>query len=112
MYNACYGGFCLSDKAFKLYIEKKGWTPVKLEKKYSWDSEWGCEENPELYDGDIDRDDQALVAVVEELGSETASGDCANLVVGYVDKGTAYCIEEYDGRESLRFSYDDWSFAE
>ena len=94
VYNACYGGFGLSDKAINRYWELKG------------------EKGPEYwYTGDLDRTDPILVRVVEELGEE-AYGSFANLVIEELEAGTRYRIEEYDGYESVEVESDNfWRVA-
>ncbi|MGE9292828.1 MAG: hypothetical protein ACQKBW_04385 [Puniceicoccales bacterium] len=57
---------------------------------------------------DIDRNDQDLVAVVEELG-EAASGSCAKLKIADIPDGAEYEIEEYDGLEQVVPPRQTWS---
>jgi hypothetical protein len=92
-YNACYGGFSLSDAAIKRYAEIKG---VSAES---------------FYDRDLERNDPALIQVIEELGRD-ADGECAKLRIVDLPAGTQYRIDEYDGSESVttRDSYD-WKTA-
>ena len=78
VYNACYGGFGLSEKARKLLNELKG-------------------EEVDYYD--LLRHDKDLVAVVEELGSE-ANGDHSDLKIATINSDR-YRISEYDGWESI-----------
>ena len=78
VYNACYGGFGLSEKARKLLNELKG-------------------EEVDYYD--LLRHDKDLVAVVEELGSE-ANGDYSDLKIATINSDR-YRISEYDGWESI-----------
>ena len=78
VYNACYGGFGLSEKARKLLKELKG-------------------EEVDYYD--LPRHDKDLVAVVEELGYE-ANGLCASLRVATINSDR-YRISEYDGWEQV-----------
>jgi len=99
VYNGCYGGFSLSLEAQKVYIEKKGFTPILHEGAYSWDKYYYYEENPEFYNREIERDDPALVETVKELGTESASGICAKLKIKEVDG--PYHIDEYDGFETV-----------
>jgi hypothetical protein len=83
VYNGCFGGFGMSDKAIDRYWELKGepapsdWWPI-----------------------DVSRTDPFLVQVVEELG-EDSSGGWGNLQIRDVPTGTLYRIEEYDGFESV-----------
>lgn len=78
VYNACYGGFGLSEKAQKLLNELKG------EKVYYYD---------------LPRHDKDLVAVVEELGSE-ANSLFASLRIATINSDR-YRISEYDGWEKV-----------
>jgi hypothetical protein len=105
-YNACFGGFSLSDKA------------VLLARKLSDDPKWGgCTLPGEMFsDGSgpceshmkdsnhLDykhpRTDAILIQVIEQLGKE-ANGSCANLAIAEVPEGGKYRIDEYDGSESV-----------
>jgi hypothetical protein len=113
VYNDCYGGFSLSDKAYKLYAElaeikiypeKDSWcthyytSPPTGDKSVDDEREW-------LYSGDMSRHDPFLVQTVEQLGNE-ASGSYANLCI-YETDSDRYIIEEYDGNESVVVSYDN-----
>lgn len=91
--NKCYGGFSLSVKANCLYAKLAN---VKRGR---------------FYDRDLSRHDPILVQVVEQLGSEKASGSCARLTVSdELPSGTRYRIDEYDGYESLILEQDQhWS---
>ena len=108
VYNRCYGGFGLSDEAMLLYCEKKG---IKV---YPCD-EFGhttfyTDENKSdyIYDRELERDDPVLIEVVEELGDK-ANGECAELAIEYISKGTPYRIREYDGFETFEYANDvDW----
>ena len=57
---------------------------------------------------DIERDDPVLVQVVEELGSETASGNYAKLKVVEIPDGVVYEIQDYDGQESIHETHRSW----
>ena len=96
VYNTCYGGFGLSDKAIKRYWELKG-KPVPDDF-----TQWDFEDN---------RADPILAQVVEELG-EDADGHFAELAIHELEPGTKYRIHEYDGLETV-MSIDDykWSVA-
>ncbi len=80
IYNACFGGYGLSEKAKKLYNEKAGGS-VK-------------------YYGNIARHDPILVSVIEELGEE-ANGMCSELALIDIPEGYDYVIDEYDGLERI-----------
>jgi hypothetical protein len=98
VYNACYGGFGLSNEAMDRMIEL-GYDGLELNPKYDPKSEsmFNCK-----YYGDdnIPRHDPILIQVVEELGSEVASADCAQLAIDVVYD--SYRIDEYDGNESVK----------
>jgi len=111
VYNACYGGFGLSDKAYELYAEMAGIT-LFPEENYGSNTYWTEPDNDDptqdrswLYANDLDRHDKILVQVVEQLGKE-ANGMCANLKI-YKTDSDKYIIEEYDGYESVVVSYDN-----
>lgn len=107
VYNACYGGFSLSDEAIERYAELKGLNLVREKTEFGF-SVWKDAVTGEYFnDRDIERDDLILVQVVEELGDD-ADGGCAKLVIEELAPGTQYRIDEYDGFESVctRDSYD------
>lgn len=79
VYNNCYGGFGLSEKAKEMLSQLKG---MKIE-----------------YDTEIPRHDRDLVAVVEKLGAE-ASGRYASLKIVNISSDR-YRISEYDGAERV-----------
>lgn len=81
VYNACYGGFGLSEEAKALYI--------KISKT-----------NPDsFYDGDISRHDPVLVKVVKKL-KEKVNTRFSELKIAKIE-GNLYRIDEYDGYESV-----------
>lgn len=90
VYNACYGGFSLSEKAVEKYADLKGLSYFAL----------GAGGR------DIPRNDPVLAQVVEELGRE-ADGDCAKLMIYEIPAGTKYYIDEYDGMEHI-IEFDDF----
>ena len=90
--NGCYGGFGLSQLALSV-LYKNYPDMVEMHKDY-----WG-EEAMHLSD-EVERHDKRLVKVVEALGSELASGDCANLVIETIYH-PVYRVSEYDGYESI-----------
>lgn len=104
VYNACYGGFSLSNEAFEKYLELKG-IPFEVENtKYGRNHYWkeGCVNDSGAYlcSRNIPRNDQTLGKVVKELG-QLANGSCAKLAIAYLPKGTLFRIDEYDGFESV-----------
>lgn len=61
-----------------------------------------------LYSGDIPRTDEDLIFVVESLGSQIASGRCAELKVVEIPDGVQYEIDEYDGLEHIAEVHRTW----
>ena len=139
--NSCYGGFGLSPKAIKRYLELKGKKAYFYKQDFGWlsgDSEYyridDVDNLNELFiycttedqgkvindfpdntfhSGEIKRNDRHLVQVVEELGVE-ASGKCSKLTIVEIENGRWYKIDEYDGYESIEYRDidDEWELAE
>jgi hypothetical protein len=108
VYNACYGGFGLSNEAMDRMVEL-GYD-LKLNPKYNPNSKSKYGDTSQKYECgnyvDCARHDPILVQVVEELG-EKANGKCANLVIAEVSG--PYRIDEYDGFEGVETPDDvDW----
>lgn len=116
VYNACFGGFGLSNEAIQRYSELKGLNLVFVkDEDYPNHGRW-CRDGNADYDYyfdqySIDRTDPALVQVVEELG-ERASDRYSDLQIADLEPGTRYYIDEYDGQETI-MTVDsiDWSIA-
>lgn len=99
--NNCYGGFSLSERALKLLQQRKQEKGIDIS-------------NISVYlDDEISRHDPDLIYVVEHLGSERASGECAELIVEEL-YNHIYRIEEYDGLERIVYpdSEQDWCIVE
>jgi hypothetical protein len=139
--NTCYGGFGLSAKGIKRYLELKGqevwfYKQTKYEfrdgetvySRISLDDANGMfwyanllDEGETIdhfpkkhfYSRNIERHDSILVQVVEEMGEE-CWGSCAELSVEEIEPGTWYKITEYDGYESIEYKDFDneWLLAE
>lgn len=60
------------------------------------------------YSGNLERNDPILVRVVEELGSDKASGTCSKLEVVEIPDGVQWVIEEYDGMERVAEAHRSW----
>lgn len=140
--NSCYGGFGLSPKAERRYLELKGHESYFYKQsKYNYADNTieftrvdDIEDVPDLffycttrdqgkiisdYPKDVfhcrnlERSDPILVQVVEELGAESF-GKCASLEVVEIEKGHWFKIDEYDGFEGIQYRDidDEWILAE
>jgi len=132
--NKCWGGFGLSHKAVMRYAQMKGiqlypfiekdikdyknitykpyeegmktslgliyYSTEPLENEKYNDNTW-------FFENDIDRNDEVLIKVVEELG-ENANGQFAELKIVEIPDNVDYEIDEYDGMESIHESHRSW----
>jgi hypothetical protein len=55
-----------------------------------------------------DRSDPKLIQVIEELGSEKASGSCAKIALVEIPDDVEFTIEEYDGLEHVAEKHRTW----
>ena len=110
--NKCYRGFGLSEEAVLLYGKKKGLNIIVVRDKIMKnlrhyyldevkDGNYFCERN-------VQRNDPALVEVVDELG-EKADGYCAKLKIVEIPDDVEWIIEEYDGNEWVAEDHPTWS---
>jgi hypothetical protein len=135
--NRCFGGFGLSHEAVMRYFEIKGITvyPEQGEGVWKFWTYWTVkpEDRIESKEGEafysmsiedrraynklhseqtvcpreIERNDPALVQVVEEMGSK-ADGDHAELAVVEIPDDVNYIVEEYDGMEHIAEAHRTW----
>lgn len=91
--NSCHGGFSLSEQAQKLFCQ------YSMIKWNDWEKDWS------YYD--IDRNDQHLVRIVEELG-DGANGRFAELKVVDIPDEVEWQIDEYDGLEWVAEKHRTW----
>lgn len=133
--NRCFGGFGLSGKAIKRYLEltgrecyfykqtKYGFKDGREEYSITNEDNNGMfvtcstkylgdkiNEVPEEYyfsHYNIERTDENLITVVEELGSE-ANGSCANLEIVEIPDDIEWEIDDYDGQESIHEVHRSW----
>ena len=84
--NKCFGGFGLSEEAYKFL-------------NIPWDG-YGCE----LME---DRSNPALVKCVEALGKD-ASGELSSLKVVEIPDDVEWEIDEYDGLEFVVEKHREW----
>lgn len=134
--NDKYGGFGLSRKGIKRYLELKGkecyfYTQTKYNYKDGIDEYTKIDENdkgmfigcvtkdlgektnelPDKFyfsDSGIPRDDLDLIKVIEELGSE-ANGKYASLKIIEIPDNIKWYINEYDGNETVEEEHRSWS---
>lgn len=119
--NKCYGGFSISLEAAR-FMAKRGNKIAKAEVKIYDDGVKGKRKLDKLeaqigvrwfgygYGGCHDgysRDDEDLIAAVEELG-EKANGECAELEVVEIPDGIEWEIDEYDGLETIHEKHMSW----
>ena len=135
--NRCHGGYGLSYEAVMRYLELKGidvypekneggwghWTywlvkpEDRLEQKEGEDFHSMSMEERQAYNKQysdetfeencIDRDDEVLVRVVEELGDD-ANGDYAELAIVEIPDNVEWEISEYDGSEHIAEKHRTW----
>jgi hypothetical protein len=102
--NTGYGGYGLSNKAIKLYLDKKGIS-------YVFDRYFYISKTETFDASEIDRKDSVLIEVIEELGEE-ANGEYAKLCIMELEEGTLYRIDSYDGSEWIELLEDtQWEIA-
>ena len=140
--NSCFGGFSLSPKGERRYLELKGLNSYFYKStayrfndgKTEFTRIDNIDDVPNIffycttYDQGktltdfpkdlfhpsvLKRSDPILVQVVEELGAESF-GACAKLEIVDIDKGRWFKIDEYDGYESIQYRDidDEWILAE
>lgn len=115
--NADYGGFSVSLEAARFMAARGNQTAIKELTEFEY--YLSHPDDPKLhgfiprwygydfYDDDK-RNDPDLVAAVEELGSDKASGGHASLKVVEIPDGIPYTIEEYDGLEHVAEQHRKW----
>ena len=109
--NSDYGGFGLSDAAMERYGELKGLSFVRQGSANIWSGAdfYVDVVSDETYfsSREIERDDKALVQVVEELG-EDVNGFAAKLKVVEIPDDVDWQIDEYDGSEWVAEKHRKW----
>jgi len=102
--NQCYGGFGLSEEAVRLYAKKKSLNLIVERNKRLKLNHYYLNEKKDgnyFHVNYIERNDPALVEVVNELGKK-ADGYCAKLKIVEIPDDFKWTIEGYDGREWIR----------
>lgn len=96
--NTCYGGFSISEEAFKLLNLK--WLGYGFINNETFNIK---SNNPYEY-----RTYTPLVNVVEQLG-ERANGKVAKLKIVEIPDNVDWYIDDYDGVESINEYHRSWS---
>jgi hypothetical protein len=99
-YNACYGGFSLSNEAILHYANLKDITLYKGKSNSLYFTSQDLKDKSCFLDRDISRTDPDLIKTIETLGPK-ANGHFANLQIRDLPIGTKYRIDEYDGNEAV-----------
>jgi len=112
--NRCYGGFGLSDAAFEKLLDRKGIAWEKKKDGSSYDAYYHAghldDDNYYLsyYDFIVNRSDEDLLAVIEEMG-EASFGAHASLKIVNIPDDVEFEIEEYDGMEWVAEKHRTWN---
>lgn len=135
--NKCYGGFSLSDKAIEMIMKRKGlgcyrYKQTKFNCSDDVDEYTRIDDN-ELesssiihysttdlgkkiekipyenywYYRNLERTDEDLISVIEELGDE-ASGEYGSVKVIEIPDDVDWKIDDYDGWESIHEKHRVW----
>ena len=80
------------------------WSNLPEEERNEFELNWNA---LSLYSADIERDDEKLVAVVEEL-AEKANTILSNLVVVSIPEDVEWTIQDYDGIEWVAEKHRTW----
>jgi hypothetical protein len=97
VYNACFGGFSVSEVAAYRLVEL-GMTDLLQDIEDRKDPKMSFCKNSYSLHG-VKRHDPRLVQVIEELGDK-ANGRCAKLKIQKI-YGNQYKIDDYDGNETV-----------
>lgn len=137
--NKCYGGFGLSDAAYEKLIEYgvpvRAYVEERREENTGLYSPEPSNDGEIIFDDQLrpdpskisgavrrlrgtrywdtwtrrNRTHALIVRVVEELGSQAASGPLAELKIVEVPDGIEWEIDEYDGIEKVAQVHQTWS---
>lgn len=92
--NGCHGGWSVSKAVYyELGLEWDGYGDL-----YNEDLDIESEDDM------VYRADPRLIAAIEKIGIEKASGECSKLYIVEIDPPTIESmIKDYDGHETLRY---------
>lgn len=133
--NKCYGGFSLSNKAIEMIMKRKGLGCYKYKQtKFRYSD--GVDEYTRIDDNEpssfvsysttdlgekiekipnenfwyyrnLERTDEDLISVIEELGNE-ASGAYGHVTIVEVPDDVDWEIDDYDGIETIHEKHRSW----
>jgi hypothetical protein len=104
--NRCFGGFCISDEAVELYLQKAELTYTKYNDEYYIASN-GEKYNEYSFSEDEKRTDPILIQVVKEL-KEKSFGYCSKLKIVEIPDNIEFEISDYDGKEIVEEKHLKW----
>lgn len=96
--NTCFGGFSISDAAVAEYFRLTGKEITNYGHNFNEEDDFWT----------VERNDPALVEIVEQMG-ERADGDAARLKVVEIPEGIDWYISDYDGVEHIAEPHRTWS---
>lgn len=105
--NECFGGFGLSDDAIARVLELKGLKYTTDIDKYERTHFFIEDSEHAFWEGDLERNDPALVQVVQEMG-EKVNNDYSSLKIIEIPDDVKWHIAEYDGREHVAENHRTW----
>lgn len=95
--NRCYGGFSVSEAVYEqLGLEWDGYGYLFEWEDYDFHTDGNLRSNPKL------------IAAIEAVGLEQASGAHANLKIVEVPADVKWSIVEYDGLEHVTEDHRTW----
>lgn len=96
--NRCYGGFSLKKSVYdELGIPWDGYGYLRNE-------DLGIESDDYM----AYRTDSRLIAAIEKIGEEEASGDLSKVRIIEIPDGVNWEIDEYDGIETIHEAHRSW----
>lgn len=121
LYNTCYGGYNLSNKAIKLFNEKSDTVKLYYDDTSDEDckdtSDEDCKEHEKcdekVFSITIERHNPLLISIFKKLGKK-CNGSCAKLAIRTIPKKYEkyYEIAEYDGKENVIINTDKYLLGE
>ncbi|MNS99306.1 hypothetical protein D3C72_1337050 [compost metagenome] len=95
LYNTCYGGFGFSDELLAMF-------GIYKDEKLSHKAQY-TQAGAAFCDNIDNRSKPEVIASVERMGLEAASGECCRLAIYEAEDDEIVEITSFDGRETVRF---------